>query len=156
MRYAVLLMALAFAGTLAVGCPAEMEVDDDEAPNNGGEDEAVRQGEAVEMTELEDESGYALSGPWNFEGELLRPVDDETEWRLTGQFTFNTAGYQVGEPETIIQKSLPEQVTVVIPVTPPPPGAMVAQVITETPVETAVEVSPDARFNVRVYAREPE
>ncbi|MFP4173315.1 MAG: hypothetical protein ACLFV4_10430 [Candidatus Hydrogenedentota bacterium] len=155
MRYTVLLTALAFAGAFAAGCPAEMEINDDEAPN-GGEDEAVRQGEAAEMTALEDESGYALSGPWNFEGELLRPVDDETEWRLTGQFRFNTAGYQVGEPETIIQKSLPEQVTVVIPVTPPPSDAMAAQVITETPVETAVEASPEARFNVRVYERAPE
>lgn len=149
MRYTVLLTALAFGVAFAAGCPAEMEVND-------GEEEAVRQGDAVEMTELDDESGYALSGPWNFEGELRRPADGDTEWRLAGQFTFNTAGYQVGEPETIIQKSLPEQVTIVIPVTPPPPDAMVAQVITETPVETTVEASPEARFNVRVYEREPE
>lgn len=155
MRYAVLLTALAFAVAFTAGCPAEMDVNDEEALN-GGEDEAVNQGDAVEMTELDDESGYALSGPWNFVGELRRPAEDETEWRLAGQFTFNTAGYGVGEPETIIQKSLPEQVTIVIPVTPPSSDAMVAQVITETPVETTVEASPDARFNVRVYGREPE
>ena len=145
MRYTVLMTVLAFGVAFAAGCPAEMEVND-------GEEEAVRQGDAVEMTELDDGSGYALSGPWNFEGELLRPADDETEWRLAGQFTFNTAGYQVGEPETLIQKSLPEQVTIVIPVTPPPPDAMVAQVITETPVETTVEASYEARFDVRVYS----
>lgn len=155
MRYLVLLTALAFGVAFAAGCPAEMDVNDEEAPN-GGEEEPVKQGDAVEMTELEDKSGYALSGPWNFEGELLRPADDEMEWRLAGQFTFNTAGYEVGEPEVLVQKSLPEQVTVGIPVTPPPPGAMVAQVITETPVETTVEASPEARFTVRVYEREPE
>ena len=106
--------------------------------------------EPMELAALDDGAGYAVTGPWDFEGTLTTPETEDGAWRFAGQFTFRTGGYEVGEPRVRIMKSYPEQVSIVIPVVPPPDDAMVIQVITETPVEVEIPASPEATFTAAV------
>lgn len=92
-----------------------------------------------------------VEGPYDFMGELfVTRLLLTDEWTLTGSFLFPTAGFEVGEAEIAVAESFPEQVTITIPVTPPPLGAFVAQVITEVEVFETIEVSDQATFEIQV------
>lgn len=101
----------------------------------------------VSLTAMVSRPGYGLSGPCNFTGTLVWQDD---AWLLDGRFEFPTAGYEVGVPEVTIREIRPERVHILVPVTAPPPDALVAQVLTPVPVEAAIHVSREAAFSVEV------
>ncbi|HEO70420.1 MAG TPA: hypothetical protein ENN80_04095 [Candidatus Hydrogenedentes bacterium] len=92
--------------------------------------------------------GYALEGPYDFVGSLTKDALTDPEWQLQGTLTFPTGGYRVGAIEVRIQESYPEQVRVRIPVTPPPPGVVVIQVLETISVERAIKASNQALFTL--------
>ena len=105
-------------------------------------------GVPAQLTPFADEPGYNLTGPFDLEGQLTLGM--EGMWELNASFLFPTSGYVVAEPEVIVRESFPEQVTFLLRVTPPPPDAVVLQVITEVPVQAVVEVDVNATFEVLV------
>jgi len=104
------------------------------------------------MRLLDNGTGYTVEGSYNFEGTLTY---SNGRWNLAGSFVFNTGGYAVAEPDIIIMESFPEQVIVTLTVTPPPPGAIVTQVITEVPVAAQFDVSEEAEIAVFVRTQCP-
>jgi len=104
----------------------------------------------VELIPFSGRYGYGLEGPYNFAGALTKDSLDDECWKLEAQFVFPTTGYQVAEPEIRIAESYPEQVSIILHVTPPPEGAMVAQVLTTVPVTAEIPASNRAEFCVCV------
>ncbi len=109
-------------------------------------------GEEAKLKPLEDGRGYSVEGPHGLTG-TLRKESGSSEWKLEAQFTFPTAGYTVGKPVVRIAKSLPEKVSILLPVTPPAKDAAVAQVVTEVPVEASIPAHDRARFTVAVVSK---
>ena len=145
MRHFLVLAAIAAAIAAALGAgPCEPVAPD---AGNGGE---------ATLEPLADQEGWGVSGPHGFNGTLLWTEDEAgAVWPLEGAFTIPTAGYAVAAPEISVMKSLPEQVRIVLTVTPPPPDAMVAQVITNVPVAAEIAVSRNALFSVEVMETAP-
>jgi hypothetical protein len=104
----------------------------------------------VQLTPFSGRFGYGLSGPYGFEGSLAKNQLSDAAWRLEASFTFPTGGYTVDAPVILVAESYPEQVSVSINVTPPAPGAIVTQVVTEVPVTADITASNGALFNIRV------
>lgn len=118
------------------------------AEPSGGE--PVGKDGGVKMMELSGRYGYALQGPYGFAGTLTKESLNAKEWQLEAKFTFGTSGYRVAKVDAVVMESYPEQVRITIPVTPPPPDAMVAQVITEVPVSERIVASDRAVFRIVV------
>lgn len=104
----------------------------------------------VKVTPIAGQLGYALAGPHGFKGTIAKADADAKEWTLSAKFVFPSAGYTVGKPVILVQKSLPEKVFVTFSVTPPALDAVVAQVITEVPVNETIRVSNKATFVVTI------
>lgn len=132
-------LALFIAGVaLAGGCPCVI-------PGNGGNEDT-----AVQMTPFSGRFGYYLEGRYNFTGALTKQALTDPNWVLEGTFNFPTTGYTVRQPDVRVAESFPEQVTVTITVTPPPPGAIVAQVITPVTVTANIPASNQAQFKIYI------
>jgi len=115
--------------------------------------------EGVKPAKLKQATGvpaYTVTGPYELTGTITLVTNTPPLWRADLAFTFPTGGYTVGEPEIIVEKSLPERVTMVLPVTPPAADAMVTQALTTVAVETTVSVSSEASFEVYVQTLAPE
>jgi hypothetical protein len=142
---------------VVVGCATCPSADDPTeamamAEDNPGSDKAApRDANTVKLEPIPGETGYTMEGPYGLTGTLKKPAG-QAEWVLEGKFVFPTAGYTVGKPEIRVMKSLPEQVHIVLPVTPPPKDAVVAQVITEKAVSVKIRATDRARFTVKVEA----
>jgi len=108
------------------------------------------------LTPLEDQLGYEIDGLWDFSGTLTKPESEGGNWVLEGSFVFATGGFEVQDPEVIVRESFPEQVSVILTVVPPPPGAPVTQVITEVPVRAEIAASDEAMFEVLIRTACPE
>ena len=107
-------------------------------------------GAIVQMTPFSGRFGYGLSGPYGFLGSLTKDQLTDPAWRLEGNFVFPTGGYTVEDPVIIVLESYPEQVSVNIKVTPPPPDAIVTQMVTVVPVTADITASNEAKFTIRV------
>ncbi len=104
----------------------------------------------VQLTALSGRFGYGLSGPYGFEGSLTKNQLADAAWRLEASFSFPTGGYTVDTPIILVAESFPEQVSVTIKVTPPAPGTIVTQAVTEMPVTADITASNAAVFNIRI------
>ncbi len=104
----------------------------------------------VQLTPFSGRFGYGLSGPYGFEGALTKNQLSDAAWRLEASFSFPTGGYTVDTPIILVAESYPEQVSVSIKVTPPAPGTIVTQAVTEVPVTADITASNGALFNIRV------
>lgn len=130
------LIVLCAAAAVLAGCPC------------GG------QALPVTVTPLEGGAGYALEGPYDFEGTL---TPSGGEWQFEGTFAFTSSGYTVLGPDIQVRESFPEQVTVTLRVMVPRPGAVLLPVITEVPVSYRIAASSEATFTaeVREYCWSP-
>ncbi len=104
----------------------------------------------VQLTALSGRFGYALSGPYGFQGTLTKNRLSDAAWRLDASFAFPTEGYTVNPPVILVAESYPEQVSVTIKITPPPSYAIVIRKVTEVPVHADITASNGALFNIRV------
>lgn len=118
------------AGLLLVGCPCDET--------------------AVTLTPLSGPFGYHFEGPYDLQGNLTKDSPDAAEWELNGKFVFPTGGYTVLPPEITVAESYPEQVTILLRVREPLPGAPVTQVVTEVPVTAVISASNEAAFSMKV------
>ncbi len=94
--------------------------------------------------------GYSLEGPYGFTGSLTKEELTDADWCLEGEFSFPTAGYAVSDPVIRVAESYPEQVSVVITVTPPAADSSVAQVITHVTVTATITASNEALFSIEI------
>ena len=78
--------------------------------------------------------GYQLHGPYDLAGTITKDSEQDPTWKMDATLTFPTGGYTVGEPRIISTRSMPEQINITIPVSSPPPDAMVTQALTTVPV----------------------
>jgi len=146
---------------------ASVQVQVTAGPSNEGETEgeAVTEGEAegegacldepVQMLPFSGRFGYGLSGAFSFTGTLTKQALTEPAWYLEGTFTFPTGGYAVGEPNIIVAESYPEQVSVTLGITAPPPDAMVTQVITQASISADIAVANGATFKIHTRTCTP-
>lgn len=96
------------------------------------------------------ELGYTVTGSYDLEGTITKDSPSDPDWTFDGSFVFTTGGYSVAEPEVVVMESFPEQVRITLPVTPPPPGAIVTQALEEVFVAASIYASNEAQFEVIV------
>ncbi len=121
----------------------------------GSEGESGCVDEPVRMMPFSGRFGYGLAGAFGFTGSLTKQALTDPAWLLEGTFTFPTGGYAVALQEILIAESYPEQVSVTIVVTPPPPNVPVPQVITQASVTAEIAVANGATFKIRTLTCPP-
>lgn len=99
---------------------------------------------------IPEDLGYLATGSYDLEGTITKDSPTDPNWTLDGSFVFTTGGYSVAAPEVEVMESFPEQVRITLPVTPPPPGAIVTQALEEVAVAASIYASNEAQFEVIV------
>lgn len=100
--------------------------------------------------------GKTVTGPHDFMGTLVPQDTEPATWAFDGSFVFPTSGFTVGDVEAQVAESFPEQVTIIVPVTPPPKGSVLLPMLTEVPVNATIQVSEQALFTAFVREECPE
>ena len=132
---------LVCAVVLAAGCAGK-------TPEGGKEPGVAGKKSEAAVERVEGQLKHTVSGPYGLKGMLTKSSGEP--WVFDASLTFPTGGYSVGEPEVLVKKSLPEQVDISIPVTPPAKDAIVTQALVTKSVRTTLNVSDGAQFSVYV------
>ncbi len=114
-----------------------------------GEGEAGCREEPVQMIPFSGRFGYGLAGAFGFTGSLTKQALTDPAWLLEGTFMLPNPGYTLSPPDIRIQESYPEQVSVTMVITPPPPGTYWPQVIVPSRIQAEIAVANRATFKIR-------
>jgi hypothetical protein len=114
------------------------------------EEEAPPAQEGQPLEVREKDGVYHLNGPYQLTGTVVHKAG---QWRLEAEMTFPTGGYRLGEPEAAMLKSMPPQLVITLPVSPPPEDAMVTQALDTQSVEAGYRGPEDAVVRARAVEK---